>query len=95
MVLAGASSQERKANRAPFGKVKDNQCSVHQSERYAAAVRYFIAVSSFLFGFVSHDVHELDDQVNYFIELVWEEGEPKWLIGDLLSGISYFLFESS
>ena len=44
-----------------------------------------------MFGYISHDINELDGQISYFIELAWTEGEPKWLVGDLLSGASYFL----
>ena len=73
VIVAGGTCEERKANRAPFGKVKDNQCSLHQSKRYAAAVRYFITIANLLFGYVSHDINELDGQISYFIELLGQK----------------------
>lgn len=33
----------------------------------------------------------IDSQVCRFIDHAWEEGEPKGLVGDLMSGLAYFI----
>ena len=90
-IKTGLSCVERKALRSKVQNLSEAKISKVMFNRYGAAVRYFVIITMMLCGPVSEDLDTLDKQVQYFINLCWSEGEPKWLIGDTLSGISHFL----
>ena len=60
-------------------------------KRYRAAVNYFVFVTIILFGSVAETYETLDEQLVYFLELLWTEGETKSLAGDTICGIQHHL----
>ena len=90
-VKAGTSCYERKRLRARIGSLGNAGISNIMLQRYGAAVRYFVLITNALGNVVSENLGSLDQQMHEFIELCWGEGEPKWLMGDTLSGASFYI----
>ena len=56
-------------------------------KRYAYAVWLFEAITVLFHGSVAATAEGLDQQLVWFLEIAWEEGEPMALAGDTISGM--------
>ena len=59
--------------------------------RYGRAMDYFVYVMSLLFVCVSDHMPTLDRQLQYFLQLCWQEGETKATAADTICGIQHSL----
>ena len=90
-VRRGESQAERKRLRQTLGPLRDLIVAPVSMKRYRAAVNYFVFVTMTLFGSVAETYETLDEQLVYFLELLWTEGETKSLAGDTICGIQHHL----
>ena len=90
-ILERASRHDRREARATLGKLRHNRIAPKTLTRYTHAVAAF---STWLMAYVGHEANsaeELDAQVGWYIEHLWEEGESRSLAGDCISGIQHLL----
>ena len=59
------------------------------AKRYAYAVWLFEAITVLFHGIVAATAEGLDQQLVWFLEMAWEEGEPMALAGDAISGLQH------
>ena len=88
-VVAAATHAERKRLRSTIGALKDLRVGVGVQKRYKRAVNFFLWFCWAQFGQMADDYDQLDKFAVAFIHAAWNEGEPRSLIADCLSGIMY------
>ena len=86
----GASTAERAAARARLGPLHSLLISPRMTVRYSRAVYRFIEMTSLLFV-LSDDLVELDRQLAFYLEWLWQEGEAKSLAADTICGLQHSL----
>ena len=87
----GADAAERAAQRAQLGPLRSLLVSPRCNARYTAAVTRFIETMSLLFVLCADDLFTLDHQLSYYLELLWQEGEPRALAADTVCGLQHML----
>jgi hypothetical protein len=90
-ILVGKTSADRKRLRATLGPLRTLKVSPCVQTRYDRAVSHFLWWCVTYFGILAGDFAELDQQASYFILAMWEEGEPRSIIADTLSGLLHKL----
>ena len=83
--------EERKAERARLGSLKELRVGAHAEERYLRAVRGFCATLQAWQGPLASDYEALDRQLAAYVDLLWCEGMSKNLAADTLSGAQHYL----
>ena len=86
----GASTAERAAARARLGPLHSLLISPRMTVRYSRAVYRFIEMTSLLFV-LSDDLVKLDQQLAFYLEWLWQEGEAKSLAADTICGLQHSL----
>lgn len=87
----GETRDDRVAGRALLGPLAGLLIAPRMRVQYATAVWYFVRCMVSLFGFVSEDFPELDRQLQYFLCLLWAEGESKSFAAHTVCGLQHFL----
>ena len=90
-VLVGKTAAERKRLRAALGSLRSLKISKSVQVRYDRAVSNFLWYCVTIFGAVASSLSELDCQASYYIMAAWEEGEPRSVVADTLSGLLHKL----
>ena len=90
-VLSTASLLERAAVRRAVGKLRTRVIQKATLKRYKQALCWLFLCFSLGQIAVPKSEWEMDAQVGAFIDMAWQEGEPRNLVGDMLSGLSYFI----
>ena len=83
------SNEERRAQRAGKGSLKERQIGKRCVPRYAVALRRSFLRAPYLFGIWAATWEDRDLQVSAYIELLWSEGEPRGQAGDILSSLQW------
>ena len=78
-------------NRARIGPLREARVRPQTLRLYEAALAWFFFHSSLSLDTLPDSTEVLDDQVSNSIELAWAEGESRSLIGNLLSGLQFFV----
>ena len=88
---AGASREDRRSERANFGRLSDRRVNDRTRNRYYSAVDGFMQwLRLWQLGHAA-TWEELEWQLMEYLETLWQEGESKGLANDTLSGVSLFL----
>ena len=82
-----ASKAERRAARKLLGPLRSRKVSAAVKKRYHEAVALFLAWLQSEGKKLPQHEEDLDEEVQDYAETLWEEGEPKKLLADLLSGL--------
>ncbi len=90
VILGPPVKAQRAANRATIGRLRDNRIAATTLRRYLHAVSLFHFWLQFVGHALADDYEELDRQLQEYIEVLWEEGEPRALACDVLSGHSIY-----
>ena len=90
-VVAGATAAERRRLRATIGTLRDLRVGKGVQRRYKAAVSFFLWYCWAAFGRLADNYEELDRFAVCFIHAAWQEGEPRSVVADTLSGLLHFI----
>jgi len=90
-VTAGATREARKAARNALGGLRDLTIQPTTKIRYEKAVRTFMGWSDLCKVEVFASNAQLINVVEDFVEMCWQEGEPRALVSDCLSGLQFFI----
>lgn len=80
--------QLRKTKRRQLGKLSNLKVQPRTQKRYDFACKWFFTVCRLRWQRLPWDSRSLDRGASVFIEYLWEEGEPRQVVADLLSGLS-------
>ena len=87
--LGRATRHERAQSRAQIGKLRDKVVTPKVQHRYAKSIQWLFNTALPGLGLVlAADPVEFDEQLCRCVDMAWEEGEHRGLIGDLLSGLA-------
>jgi len=89
--MAGITRQARKEARRAQGRLRDLTIAPKTRERYEKAVRAFFAWCELAHVDVYETNNILIGTIDDFIEMCWEEGEPRASACDCLSGLQFFV----
>ena len=90
-VLAASTNAERKRLRATLGALKNLKVGPGVKKRYVQAVNFFLWYCVCCVGPLANSFEELDRHAVLFIHAAWNEGEPRSLVADVLSGLLHLL----
>ena len=90
-VMARLTKQQRRIERRKIGRLHDRVVTPQTLVRYRAAVFKFFAWVRSLGSQLPATWVGFDLLVSRFIEEAWQDGEPRALIGNLLSGLKFFV----
>lgn len=90
-VTAAATHAERKALRSTLGALTDLRVGKRAKARYVRAVNYFLWWVVALYGQMANSYEALDQHAVAFIQAAWNEGGPKSVVADMLSGLGHLL----
>ena len=90
-VVRGESPADRVQGRARLGPLASLLVSARVNKQYSDAVWYFVITMTTLFGGMEEDHGKLDMQLQYFLCLLWQEGEAKATAAHTLCGLQHFL----
>jgi len=88
-LLAGAAKPDRRARRAAAGPLRALVVQPATERRYAAALQWFFSWLEAERRRFPRSALEVDELAAAALESAWEEGEPKALVGDLLSALQF------
>ena len=91
LAVSRPTKAQRAASRQPVGKLSDRLLSAQAQKRYDSACGTFFSWVRATQRTLPSEVHIFDSLVMEYIDAAWEEGESKGHVGDLLSGLSYFV----
>ena len=92
-IMAGGARQARKEARQKLGKLRDLTVAAKTRARYEEAVRRLFQWCE-ISGISTFDTNaHLVDIIEEFIEVCWQEGEPRAYACDCLSGAQFFIPE--
>ena len=80
---------QRKQERKRLGRLSDIVISALARKRYEVAIAVFFAWLAMEGIRLASQVPAFDLQVCEFIDMCWEEGETRMVVGDLLSGLQH------
>ena len=86
-----STSFDRRAQRAAVGPLRDRLVQPATLRAYTLAVCWFFELVRDQRFDLGAEVWEFDDVLGDVIELAWETGEPRNLVGNLLSGLEHFV----
>jgi integrase len=89
-IARGQNRQEKRANRAKVGSLRDANFPPRLRKRYGIAVERFFIWMSRMGYTLDLNFLEFDDRLVEFIETLWQCGDPKSFAADLLSGVGRF-----
>ncbi len=92
-VLVGKTKTktERASARKALGRLSGRIVLPSTAARYAAACAWFFRLASQEGYGIGSSLLEFDHIVSKAIDVAWQEGEARNLIGDLLSGLQHFV----
>ena len=90
-VQAASTVAERKRLRATLGELKSLKVGPGVKKRYVQAVNFFLWYVTCCVGPLANSLQELDQHAVLFIHAAWNEGEPRSLVADVLSGLLHLL----
>jgi hypothetical protein len=90
-VLSSGSRHQRQTARRTLGPLSHLIIAPNTSKRYRNALLSFFLWIARMSLEVPCCMIEIDMLVSQFVDTCWQEGEPRSLIGDLLSGFSHFV----
>ena len=85
------TKRERADARKAIGRLGDQRVKPTTLKRYRYAAAHFTAWLELWKFRLALTFEEMDQQLIFYIENLWEEGEAKGLAGDTLSGICHLL----
>ena len=91
LAVSRPTKAQRAASRQPVGKLSDRLLSAQARKRYDSACGTFFSWVRATQRSLPSEVHIFESLVMEYIDAAWEEGESKGHVGDLLSGLSYFV----
>ena len=90
-VLGRRGKHERKRDRQALGTLQNLVVAEGTRTRYFEAVsRFLLFLKTFGLGY-PRSLTSLDARVSEYLEMLWQDGEPKSFASDCLSGLGHFL----
>jgi len=86
-VLSRPTKWERAQQRSQLGKLSERVVAPTTLKRYSLALAFFFDTLRAHGMLLVNNAAEFDQQVCEVIDIAWQEGESRGLIGDLLSGL--------
>ena len=86
-IVAAPDRDERKRRRNELGNLEDLKVLPSVKARYRASVSFFLWWCWTVIGHLANTFDELDQHVCAFIKEAWQEGEPRSLVADTMSGL--------
>ena len=81
------SKAERRTARKLLGPLKSRTLAEKTRKKYFEAIALFLAWLEVERRELPGQEEDLDEEIQSYAEVLWEEGEPKALLADLLSGL--------
>ena len=91
LCLDGRNRQDRVIARRRLGRLRDTLVTQRTLTRYLKAVGLFHYWCQSSYGREAVSNEELDQFASLYLDVLWEEGEPRLLAGDTLSGLQHVL----
>ncbi len=91
MAVGLSASADRRAQRAAVGPLRNRLVQPATLRAYTLAVVWFFELVRVQQLDLGAEVWDFDDVLGDTIEFAWETGEPRNLIGNLLSGLEHFV----
>jgi len=89
-VLSSASRFQRRHARIALGPLKTRMVKPGTLKRYQVAVTWFFITLRMCNMCLPKSMWEFDLLVLDIMDMAWQEGEPRNLLGDVLSGLGHF-----
>jgi integrase len=87
VIKRGKTKPQRAALRSDIGRLSDTLLSTIAKNRYENAISIFFLWLENTGRVLPSEEKVLDELLCQYVETVWEEGEVKSMVGDLLSGL--------